>query len=127
MSDKVKPDATLEQPRVVKIDIELHNDAPKTSIYVFEFIAVFPLSIETVIVVDIAFAGTVNLYHTSFVIPHVLILMSSLEARYKSPLIVEQVVFGVNVVALLHKSLPGAANKNAGKLIKAKTVIKARR
>jgi hypothetical protein len=78
-------------------------------------------------VVDIAFEGTVNLYHTSFVVPHVLILTSSLEARYKSPLIVEQVGFGVNVVALLHKSFPGAANKNAGKLIKAKPVIKTRK
>jgi hypothetical protein len=56
-----------------------------------------------------------------------LYLLTHWTARYKSPLIVEHVVLGVNVVALLHKSLPGAANKNAGKLIKIKAVIKARR
>jgi len=54
----------------------------------------------TVIVVVIALEGRVNLYHTSFVVPHVLVAIPSLVARYKSPLVpVPQLVTGVSVVA----------------------------
>jgi hypothetical protein len=74
-------DATLEQPRVVNVDIDPHTEALKASIYVFEFVAVFPLSIVTEIIVDSAPEGTVNLYHTSFVVPHVLVLIDSLDGQ----------------------------------------------
>ena len=65
----------------------------------FELVAVFPLSIVTVIVVVTTLFGKVILYHTSLVVPHELVAIPSLEAKYKSPLVVTQLVPGVNAVA----------------------------
>ena len=74
-------------------------DALKTSKYVLELVARLPLSIVTLIFATEAFAGIVNEYHKSYVVPQVLVAMLSFVARYRSPLIVVQVVETVNGVA----------------------------
>jgi hypothetical protein len=67
---------------------------------VFELVAVFPLSISTVIVAVTALEGRVNVYHTSLVVPQVLVAIPSLVALYKSPLeAVPQVKRGVSASA----------------------------
>jgi hypothetical protein len=52
-----------------------------------------------VIVVVITLFGNVILYHTSLVTPQELVAMPSLVAKYKSPLVVTQLVPGVSVIA----------------------------
>ena len=49
--------------------------------------------------VDIVFAGNVNVYHTSLVVPQELVAIPSLVAKYRSPLVVVQPVDGVSGVA----------------------------
>jgi hypothetical protein len=57
------------------------------------------LSIVTVIVVVITLFGNVILYYTSLVVPNELVAIPSLEAKYKSPLVVTQLLPVVSVVA----------------------------
>jgi hypothetical protein len=93
---------------------------------VFEFVAVFPLSIFTLIVAATAFAGNVNQYHTSFVVPHVLVAIPSLVAWYKSPLVpLPQVVTGVIIVADEQLLLVGCESKSWLTINKQKNSTKA--
>src|SRR5215218_8628637 len=87
----------------------LHEDALNTSRYVFELVAVLPLSGVTEIVTIVDPAGTINLYHTSFVVPAVLVGLPVAEAKYKSPVLVVQLVAGVRLTAPVQLSFPGTA------------------
>jgi hypothetical protein len=94
----------------VDVEIEPQPEALNTSTYVFELVAVFPLSIVTVTVVVIALAGKVILYQTSLVVPHELVAIPSFVAKYKSPLVVTQLVPGVSVVTDEQLLLVGCEN-----------------
>jgi len=63
---------------------------------------------ETVIFTDVERAGTVKRYHTSRLLPHVLVPVTVVDAElYRVPAVKEQSAPTVNVMASVQALLPG--------------------